>query len=41
VSVLKYVLRRSLYLIPVFFGITLLVFTDRKLAGDPSSFTPR
>jgi len=35
VSVLKYVLRRSLYLIPVFFGITLLVFTIERLAGDP------
>ena len=34
-SVLKYVLRRSLYLIPVFFGITLLVFTIERFAGDP------
>lgn len=34
-SVLKYVIRRSLYLIPVFFGITLLVFTIERLAGDP------
>src|SRR5437899_519532 len=34
-SILKYVLRRSLYLIPVFFGITLLVFTIERLAGDP------
>lgn len=34
-SVLKYVLRRSLYLIPVFFGITLLVFSIERLAGDP------
>jgi len=34
-SVLKDVLRRSLYLIPVFFGITLLVFTIERLAGDP------
>jgi len=34
-SVLKYVLRRSLYLIPIFFGITLLVFTIERLAGDP------
>ena len=34
-SVLKYVLRRSLYLIPVFFGITLLVFTIKRLAVDP------
>jgi peptide/nickel transport system permease protein len=35
VSVLKYVIRRSLYVIPVFFGITLLVFTIERLAGDP------
>ncbi len=34
-SVLKYVLRRSLFLIPVFFGITLLVFSIERLAGDP------
>ncbi len=34
-SVIKYVVRRSLYLIPVFFGITLLVFTIERLAGDP------
>src|SRR2546428_8221170 len=34
-SILKYVLRRSLYLIPVFFGITLLVFSIERLAGDP------
>ncbi len=34
-SIIKYVLRRSLYLIPVFFGITLLVFTIERLAGDP------
>ncbi|OLC61136.1 hypothetical protein AUH73_07945 [archaeon 13_1_40CM_4_53_4] len=34
-SILKYVLRRSLYLIPVFFGITLLVFAIERLAGDP------
>jgi ABC-type dipeptide/oligopeptide/nickel transport system permease component len=35
VGLLKYVLRRSLYLIPVFFGITLLVFSVERLAGDP------
>jgi peptide/nickel transport system permease protein len=35
VSVLKYFIRRSLYVIPVFFGITLLVFTIERLAGDP------
>jgi len=29
------VLRRSLYLVPVFFGITLLVFSVERLAGDP------
>jgi len=34
-SIIKYVLRRTLYLIPVFFGITLLVFTIERLAGDP------
>jgi peptide/nickel transport system permease protein len=34
-SIIKYVLRRALYLIPVFFGITLLVFTIERLAGDP------
>jgi ABC-type dipeptide/oligopeptide/nickel transport system permease component len=35
VSIIKYVLRRSLYLIPVFFGITLIVFSIERLAGDP------
>lgn len=34
-SVLKYVVRRSLFVIPVFFGITLLVFTIERFAGDP------
>src|SRR5712692_1459497 len=34
-SVLKYVLRRSLFLIPVFFGVTLLGFSIERLAGDP------
>jgi peptide/nickel transport system permease protein len=34
-SLLKYILRRALYLIPVFFGITLLVFAIERLAGDP------
>lgn len=28
-------IRRALYLIPVFFGITLLVFSIERLAGDP------
>ncbi len=32
---MKYVIRRSLYLIPVFFGITFLVFAVERLAGDP------
>ena len=32
---LKYIIRRTLYLIPVFFGITLLVFSIERLAGDP------
>ncbi len=34
-SLVKYVLRRALYLVPVFFGITLLVFSIERLAGDP------
>ena len=34
-SIVKYVLRRALFLIPVFFGITLLVFSIERLAGDP------
>ena len=34
-SLVKYIVRRSLYLIPVFFGITLLVFAIERLAGDP------
>jgi peptide/nickel transport system permease protein len=34
-SFTKYVIRRTLYLIPVFFGITLLVFSIERLAGDP------
>src|SRR5215467_2584354 len=34
-SLTKYVLRRALFLIPVFFGITLLVFSVERLAGDP------
>ncbi len=34
-SLTKYVLRRALYLVPVFFGITLLVFSIERLAGDP------
>ncbi len=34
-SLPKYVIRRSLYLIPVFFGITFLVFAVERLAGDP------
>ena len=35
VSLIKYLIRRSLYLIPVFLGITLLVFSIERLAGDP------
>src|SRR5947199_9904289 len=31
----KYLIRRALYLIPVFFGITFLVFSIERLAGDP------
>ena len=34
-SLTKYVLRRALYLVPVFFGITFLVFSIERLAGDP------
>jgi ABC-type dipeptide/oligopeptide/nickel transport system permease component len=34
-SLLRFVIRRALYLIPVFFGITLLVFAIERLAGDP------
>ncbi len=34
-SLIKYLIRRTLYLIPVFFGITLLVFSIERLAGDP------
>ena len=34
-SLTKYIIRRALYLIPVFFGITLLVFAIERLAGDP------
>ncbi len=34
-SLTKYLVRRALYLIPVFFGITLLVFSIERLAGDP------
>jgi len=33
--VTRYVIRRALYLIPVFFGITFLVFSIERLAGDP------
>lgn len=31
----KYVIRRALYLVPLFFGITFLVFAVERLAGDP------
>lgn len=34
-SLTKYLIRRALYLIPVFFGITFLVFSIERLAGDP------
>lgn len=40
----KYVIRRALYLVPLFFGITFLVFAVERLAGDPvaimTSFNP-
>lgn len=32
---IKYLIRRALYIIPVFFGITLMVFAVERLAGDP------
>src|SRR3989442_6921169 len=34
-SLTKYLIRRALYLVPVFFGITFLVFSIERLAGDP------
>lgn len=34
-SLVKYIIRRTLYLIPAFFGITLLIFAIERLAGDP------
>jgi ABC-type dipeptide/oligopeptide/nickel transport system permease component len=34
-SMIKYLIRRALYIIPVFFGITLMVFAIERLAGDP------
>jgi peptide/nickel transport system permease protein len=42
---LRYVIRRLLYLIPLFFGILVLVFVASRLAGDPvklmTAFNPR
>jgi peptide/nickel transport system permease protein len=42
---LRYILRRLLYLIPLFFGILILVFVASRLAGDPvklmTAFNPR
>src|SRR3972149_12062304 len=42
---LRYVVRRLLYLIPLFFGILILVFVATRLAGDPvklmTAFNPR
>lgn len=42
---LRYVIRRLLYLIPLFFGILILVFVASRLAGDPvklmTAFNPR
>ncbi|MEJ5327362.1 MAG: ABC transporter permease [Candidatus Bathyarchaeia archaeon] len=34
-SMTKYVLRRLLYLIPIFFGILIIVFVATRMAGDP------
>ena len=34
-NLLKYVIRRLLYLIPLFFGILVLVFVASRMAGDP------
>ncbi|HEX9260931.1 MAG TPA: hypothetical protein VF893_00210, partial [Candidatus Bathyarchaeia archaeon] len=31
----RYIIRRLLYLIPLFFGILILVFVASRLAGDP------
>jgi len=42
---LRYIIRRVLYLIPLFFGILILVFVASRLAGDPvklmTAFNPR
>ena len=42
---LRYIIRRLLYLIPLFFGILILVFVASRLAGDPvklmTAFNPR
>jgi ABC-type dipeptide/oligopeptide/nickel transport system permease component len=44
-SMLRYIVRRLLYLIPLFFGILILVFVASRLAGDPvklmTAFNPR
>ncbi len=34
-SMTRYIIRRLLYLIPLFFGILILVFVASRLAGDP------
>src|SRR5205809_8096671 len=34
-SLTKYLIRRALYLVPVFFGITFFFFSIERLAGDP------
>jgi peptide/nickel transport system permease protein len=32
---IKYIIRRSIYLIPLFLGILIIVFTATRIAGDP------
>ena len=34
-SILRYIIRRLVYLIPVFFGVLIIVFVASRLAGDP------
>jgi ABC-type dipeptide/oligopeptide/nickel transport system permease component len=34
-SMLRYMIRRLLYLVPLFFGILIIVFVASRLAGDP------
>ena len=34
-SIIRYIIRRLFYLIPVFFGVLVIVFVASRLAGDP------